>query len=554
MKLSPLSKSLLILAVLALLMYTLNTWMPLHRDDYEYSLIWNTNQHLASLQDVFTSLHRHYLLHGGRMFSYFLLDVLLILGKPLFDIINTLVFAGLVVLIYFHARRSLEFGGEPAILGITAALAWLCFPHFGEVVVWMDGAITYLWTGFTAALFLLPYNLHLAGRPVRSRWLTLLMLPLGICAGWSVENLAVTVTLLPFAISIYSWRRRQMRLWMPIGAVGALAGAIGLIAAPGNFVRYGEGGTEKSFLLHIGNQFAGNGEMLLYILPALLLVLLCWRLLRAALAKKRGIALPAPAAKNSYTRWLLLAVILALVVSYFNGAFIAGGIRDFLTAHVLVPLHLDKPKTISHFANLMAGFEEMMIYWMSIFFVYSLLKQALGLQKQRLHCLKGRLRARDLWTAYPVIRYSAAMFGLALFNNFVMIAAPSFPARATFSAVIMILIGTIALLRDSTIQKALFANRQAAHTLQLGGLAIVLFIAAASLTVMHTLRIENDARIALVQEAARLPNAQEVIVTMPPIELKNRALRHIFFEDFDNGVTKGGLCRYYGIKDIKVER
>ena len=82
----------------------------------------------------------------------------------------------------------------------------------------------------------------------------------------------------------------------------------------------------------------------------------------------------------------------------------------------------------------------------------------------------------------------------------------------------------------------------------------MLFIAAASLTVMHTLRIENDARIALVQEAARLPNAQETIVTMPPIELKNRALRHIFFEDFDNGVTKGGLCRYYGIKDIKVER
>ena len=91
-------------------------------------------------------------------------------------------------------------------------------------------------------------------------------------------------------------------------------------------------------------------------------------------------------------------------------------------------------------------------------------------------------------------------------------------------------------------------------TLLLVILFSILFIAAASLTVMHTLRIENDARIALVQEAARLPNAQETIVTMPPIELRNRALRHIFFEDFDNGVTKGGLCRYYGIKDIKVER
>ena len=553
MKLSSFGKSLLILVLLSLLMYILNAWMPLHRDDYEYSLIWNTNQHLASLQDVFTSLHRHYMLHGGRMFSYFLLDVLLIIGKPLFDIINTFVFAGLVVLIYFHARRSLTFGREPGILGITAALAWLCFPHFGEVVIWMDGAITYLWTGFVAALFLLPYNLYLAGRPAGQHWPAPLMLLLGLCAGWSVENLAVTVTLIPFAVIVYCRRRQQMPLWIPSGAVGALCGAIGLIAAPGNFVRYGEGGTGKSFLLHIGNQFAGNGEMLLYVLPALLLVLLCWRLLRISLAGKSGIALPAPTTKRGYARWLLLTVILALVVSYFNGAFLACGIRDFLIAHVLVPLQLDKPKTISHFANAMAGFEEMMIYWMSIFFVYSLLKQALGLQTHRLRCLKNRIHARDLWNAYPVVRYSAAMFGLALFNNFVMIAAPSFPARATFSAVIMILIGTIALLRDPTVRKALFRNQQAARSLYIGGLAIVLFIAAAALMVMHTLHSENEIRIALVQDAARLPNAHETIVTMPPIELKNRALRHIFFEDFSNGVTKDGLCRYYGIKDIKVK-
>ena len=41
---------------------------------------------------------------------------------------------------------------------------------------------------------------------------------------------------------------------------------------------------------------------------------------------------------------------------------------------------------------------------------------------------------------------------------------------------------------------------------------------------------------------------------MKPILLKNRALRHVFFVDFDNGVTKDGLCQYYGIKDICVER
>ena len=39
---------------------------------------------------------------------------------------------------------------------------------------------------------------------------------------------------------------------------------------------------------------------------------------------------------------------------------------------------------------------------------------------------------------------------------------------------------------------------------------------------------------------------------MEPIKMKNRALRHVFFVDFDNGVTKEGLCKYYGIEDIKV--
>ena len=42
------------------------------------------------------------------------------------------------------------------------------------------------------------------------------------------------------------------------------------------------------------------------------------------------------------------------------------------------------------------------------------------------------------------------------------------------------------------------------------------------------------------------------VITFLPIEIKNRALRHVFFADFDNNVTKEGLCEFYGIEDIKV--
>ena len=89
----------------------------------------------------------------------------------------------------------------------------------------------------------------------------------------------------------------------------------------------------------------------------------------------------------------------------------------------------------------------------------------------------------------------------------------------------------------------------AGKVLRLGGVAIGIYTVAAALVVMHTIQAENAARIAVVERAAQMG---ELTPAVPPIELKNRALRHVFFVDFDNGVTKDGLCHFYGIKDVRV--
>lgn len=47
-----------------------------------------------------------------------------------------------------------------------------------------------------------------------------------------------------------------------------------------------------------------------------------------------------------------------------------------------------------------------------------------------------------------------SLFLLAAFNNFVMIAAPTFPARATFSSVCFILVGTLAILHMPEMKSA----------------------------------------------------------------------------------------------------
>lgn len=528
-----------------LFMLLLNHWMPLHRDDYDYSLIWGTAQHIYSFEDVCQSLWNHYVTHGGRMVTVFVLDFFLWVGKSWFDVANALIFTAVVLLLYCHSTRNIRLTAEPGILALCALLLWLCLPHFGEVAVWKSGSTVYLWSGFFAALFLLPYNLFLAGRIHWGTGMAVPMSLLGILGGWSVENLSVTVLFLSIGISWYAWRRGNRQLWLPAGAAGALVGFIGLLAAPGNYVRYGQQGSGKGLLIHIGNQFAGNGEMVLYLLPAILLLLLIWRILKGYLISKCGCIW---VQKNSlFSKGLaaVLAILLAFVISYFSGGFIGNGIRDAIIVHVLVPFHLDTAKTIERLSHVMEGFEEMAIYLAGIFLIYFMAKRTLRLDQASIRRLNRIIRAREVWRTFPEVRFAGTMIILCFFNNLVMIAAPTFPARATFSSVFMFLIGVIALLRIPVVQEAMTGD--AGRVLRFGGVAIGVFLAAAALFISVQVTEENNSRIAYIAER----QGSGSVIQLPAMKTKQRALRHVFFVDFDNGVTKGGLCRYYGIKDIQ---
>ena len=133
-------------------MLALNHWMPIHRDDYDYAMVWKTGAHLASLSDVAASGVQHYLLHGGRTVTVFCLQLFLWLGKTAFDIANALMFLALVVLVTMHARRTLTFWHAPGLFAAAGLLLWLSLPHFGEVAVWKSGSTVYLWSAVPAFL------------------------------------------------------------------------------------------------------------------------------------------------------------------------------------------------------------------------------------------------------------------------------------------------------------------------------------------------------------------------------------------------------------------
>ena len=509
----------LILLIIFAVMFELNHLMPLHRDDFDYSMIWKTGEHLNSFWDVIESTERHYFLHGGRAFTVFCLSLFLWLGKFAFDVANALIFVALIVLIYLHARREINFDA-PKILAAAGVLAWLCLPHFGEVAIWKSGSTVYLWSAVPVALFLLPYNLTLAGTKNfgNSIIFAAIMFLLGIIAGCSVENLAVTVTLLTAGIIFYWRRKNKLPLWMVAGNAGNILGLIILLAAPGNFVRYDEQSAGKGILIHIGNQFAGNGEMLIFLLP-LILLLIC------AFGNKKNIS-----AETSNKK--ILAVTGILILSYFCDSFLARAFKDFFIGNIF-PLFNPSTKFIDHFENFIMKSEEFIIYALILWIIFKRVRSSIT--------IGGGLKLKDF-------RYSEFLFALALLNNFVMIAAPTFPARATFSSVVMILIGALVILRNSEIHKKLFEGRTG-KIIKAGAAVLTGFTVLSAIFITANLRAENDKRVEIIKDAAA--NKIEV-VKFPPLEIRNRALRHVFFADFDNNVTKEGLCEFYGIKNIEV--
>ena len=530
-------------------MFALNHLMPIHRDDYDYAMVWKTGVHLASLSDVLSSGVQHYLLHGGRTVTVFCLQLFLWLGKTAFDIANALMFLALAALVTMHARRSLAFWHAPRLFAAAALLLWLGLPHFGEVAVWKSGSTVYLWSAVPAFLFLLPYNLVLknpATTRTRRIWAVLPMFLLGICAGWSIENLAVTVVLLACGVSLYVWRRyTDLPPWMIAGALGAFLGLIGLVAAPGNYVRYDEQGAGKGILAHIGNQFAGQGEMILYILPVLLLILTAWRLYRRIEAHTDT----TPAERAGIGTLRLAAALALLVLSYVTGGWVAGTIRDAVISGVLTPLGQTKPKTIHLFTNLMNGFEEMAIYWLAILLFYARIKQQLGLTAASIRTAASRVPVREMLRSSPTLRYAAFLMALAVCNNLVMLAAPTFPGRATFSSAAMFVTAALALLADPALRKLFSAA--ARRTIAAAALLLFAYTGTAALLITQEMHTADAARIAQI-EAARARG--ETVVHFAPITNMNRALRHVYYEDWDNNVTKEGAIKYFGLTDIVVEK
>lgn len=213
-----------VLLAACVVMYVMNTLTPLKEDDMAYSLIPS-----GSLREFCSSLLDHFLTTNGRFADVVANLFCAILGKPLFNVCNALVFGLMAHLV------TLLSAGRRSVMALTLFLAMVgvCFPVPGETMLWVAGSCNYLWA-VTASLALIYYLLHHGEGSLG--WGRAIVLLLAAFVAGSF-NEATSFGVFAGLVLYYAFNRSRVDRRVVIAMVGYLLGVIMILASPGAWSR-----------------------------------------------------------------------------------------------------------------------------------------------------------------------------------------------------------------------------------------------------------------------------------------------------------------------------
>ena len=220
--------------LLCAVFYCMNVLTPFKEDDMLHSMVIGDLTHVNSLGDLLRSYHNKFLMVNGRTSDMIAELFCGLLGKPLFNVCNTLMFGAFLHLVSLLAtnRRSL------LAVAMTSACIGTCFPVPGETMLWLAGSCNYLWS-ITGTLLVLHYLLHHQDR--HPKWWKALLLLLGcIIAGAGNESISFGVT--GGLVLYYACNRRLIDRTVFLIITGYLLGALLIMASPAPWQRAASGG------------------------------------------------------------------------------------------------------------------------------------------------------------------------------------------------------------------------------------------------------------------------------------------------------------------------
>ena len=213
---------------------------PMVSDDYAYCFSWADWTRIRHVSQIVPSMAEHRNVTNGRVIVHGLVQLLLLLPRPVYCMLNALNAVLLCVLI----RRliSLSVWKQELIILLFGICYFCCFlPAFGENVLWLDGSLNYFWGLSCSLLFLFPFltdYLDLSHRV--SSFISILRLISAFVFGTWSENASLVFLFLAVCLFLLQWvKTRQFRLFPLFWIAAALVGYVFLMAAPATAGRAG---------------------------------------------------------------------------------------------------------------------------------------------------------------------------------------------------------------------------------------------------------------------------------------------------------------------------
>ena len=224
---------LLILAFMYLVMLYCNLKTNLLADDFMYCFSFADGSRMESLSQLIPSMAAHRLTMNGRLISHGLVQISLMLPLWIFKLVNSAVFVGEVYLVYRIALGGRE--RNNLLLLCIFGCIWIFTLNFGQVILWQDGSINYLWATFFSLLYLTVYfRKFLYGRDIKSLPGRILYILAAFLIGAYSENCASTVIFLSCCFMLLSrfLKKQKIAPYLWIAVVFALGGCAFMMTAP----------------------------------------------------------------------------------------------------------------------------------------------------------------------------------------------------------------------------------------------------------------------------------------------------------------------------------
>lgn len=236
-------------AMIFITIFLYNILTPYQSDDLAYKMeVARAN----SLWDLVVQQYQEYLSNSGRIIGQFHIRLSLMGSKMIFNVVNSLMFVLLTLLIYYNVRGRKKH--DFYLLLLITGMLWRYGVEFGQTILWLCGACNYLWGSVIILGFVSFYRSRLEayGREYGAGTAILCLL-FGVMAGWCNENTSgggLLLLMIFTALSCFKRKKEGKKMILPYmitGHLGMAGGLLGMLLAPGITKRAAVMGTEENF-------------------------------------------------------------------------------------------------------------------------------------------------------------------------------------------------------------------------------------------------------------------------------------------------------------------